>query len=512
MNTPRPRGPARIGRNAVLNLSGHALPLVVGVFTIPFIVRRLGLDAFGVLSLAWALLGYLGFFDLGLGRATTNALAKELDRGNHAALPRLFWASLKLSLLLGLVAGGVLAALSDLLVRSVLRLPPALIEDAGFTFLLLSASLPPVLASTMLRGVLEAAQRFDLINAIRIPANASLFVLPAAALAVGSGLPGIAALLACASALTFVAYMVACVCAIPAVRARQPLNRALAKSLLSYGGWVTAGNALGPLIVYLDRFLIGALVSTTAVAFYAAPYEIVTRLWVFPASLVSALFPLFSVSHATRVQNQLQNLYMRPITYLVLTVGSGAVLLIIFADPVLRLWLGPAFAEQAAWALRILAAGVLVNSVAHVPYSLIQALGRPDLVAKLYVVELVAYVGVAWPLIARWGITGAAWAWTIRALADAVALFVLAWRLCPFKWMDVVRGGPVRGVTALCGLGVSTALAVRLIVPGIVSAQLLVTAALVSGFALCAWKWVLSAPKWRPMPGGSVDRIESKSV
>ena len=47
--------------------------------------------------------------------------------------------------------------------------------------------------------------------------------------------------------------------------------------LLRFGGWMTVSNIVGPLMVTLDRFLIGALISVSAVAYYATPYEVVSQ-------------------------------------------------------------------------------------------------------------------------------------------------------------------------------------------------------------------------------------------
>uniref|UniRef100_UPI0034E2C47B oligosaccharide flippase family protein n=1 Tax=Methanothrix sp. TaxID=90426 RepID=UPI0034E2C47B len=77
-----------IARNAVLNLIGQAVPLLVGVLTIPFVVRGLGTDRFGLLSLAWVVLGYFTIFDLGLGRATTKYVAEALGKGEGDRIPK----------------------------------------------------------------------------------------------------------------------------------------------------------------------------------------------------------------------------------------------------------------------------------------------------------------------------------------------------------------------------------------------------------------------------------------
>jgi len=72
--------------------------------------------------------------------------------------------------------------------------------------------------------------------------------------------------------------------------------------------------------------------------------------------------------------------------------------------------------------------GVLVNSLAQVPYAQIQAFGRPDLTAKFHLIELPLQVALVWALVTTWGIAGAALAWSIRITVDAVFLFgAAAW-------------------------------------------------------------------------------------
>jgi len=46
-----------LARNTLLNLIGQAVPLLVGVVTVPFIIRGLGTERFGLLSLAWVIWG-----------------------------------------------------------------------------------------------------------------------------------------------------------------------------------------------------------------------------------------------------------------------------------------------------------------------------------------------------------------------------------------------------------------------------------------------------------------------
>src|SRR5712691_11098433 len=97
-----------LARNWILNLAGQAVPLVVGLVTIPYLIRGLGTERFGVLSIAWVLLGYFGLLDLGLGRATTKFVAECLGKGDTGRLPGFVWTSLWSQVLFG-VAGATLA-------------------------------------------------------------------------------------------------------------------------------------------------------------------------------------------------------------------------------------------------------------------------------------------------------------------------------------------------------------------------------------------------------------------
>src|SRR6266581_9065904 len=113
------RGPL-LARNVIWNLIGNGAPMFVAVFSIPILIHGLGKDRFGVLALAWALIGYASLFDLGLGRALTQLVAKKLGAGEEREIPSVVWTSLLLMLLFGLAGTGVIALASPYLVERAL--------------------------------------------------------------------------------------------------------------------------------------------------------------------------------------------------------------------------------------------------------------------------------------------------------------------------------------------------------------------------------------------------------
>ena len=417
----------RLTRNVAWNFVGTGAPLLVGLLCIPILIDALGTERFGVLALAWMVVGYFSLFDLGLGRALTQIVARMLGRQEHAAVPVLFWTGISLMTALGLVGGVVAAVLSGWLVRDVLNVPAALQSETLKSLYILAASIPVVTGTTGLRGVLEAYQRFDLVNAVRIPLGVLTFLGPVAVLPLSHSLPAVIGVLACARLLSWIAYAVMCFRVEPRIRKSIRVDAGYFRPLFAFGGWMTVTNIVGPLMVYMDRFLIGAVLSLSAVAYYATPFEVVSKLLVVPAAIMGVLFPAFTTTLAVD-RKRAAWLFGRVVDYVFLALFPVTLLVVTFANEGLAIWLGSEFAQNSALVLQLLMIGIFINSHAQVAFGLIQGAGRPDLTAMLHLLELPVYVVLLLWLLDGFGIVGAAVAWVLRVAMDALLLFVLAER------------------------------------------------------------------------------------
>ena len=83
---------SRLARNSLLNLLGQGVPLIAAFFAIPKLITGLGTERFGLLTLAWLVIGYFSLFDLGLGRALTQVVAAEIRDTRDTKAPLLVWA------------------------------------------------------------------------------------------------------------------------------------------------------------------------------------------------------------------------------------------------------------------------------------------------------------------------------------------------------------------------------------------------------------------------------------
>jgi O-antigen/teichoic acid export membrane protein len=421
-----------LARNTVWNLIGSGAPMAVAVFCIPILIRGLGKERFGVLTLAWALIGYASLFDLGLGRALTQLVAKKLGAGEEREIPTLAWTSLLLMLLLGFVGAAAIVLISPWLAGRGLNIPAMLKVETLQAFRLLGLSLPFVITTAGLRGLLEAHQRFGLINALRIPMGVFTFAGPLLVLPFSKSLVPVVATLVAGRIAAWAAHLMVCLRALPELGRAIAWEGSAVGVLLRFGGWMTVSNVVSPLMVTLDRFFIGGLVSVTAVAYYATPFEAVIKCLLLPGALMGVMFPAFSASFPQdRAQTTL--LFGRSVKSLFLALFPIMLCTIALAQDGLRLWLGAEFAQHSFRVLQILAVGVFINGLAYVPFALLQGAGRPDLTATLHLIELPIYIGLLWWLIRVRGIEGAAIAWSARAGVDALFLFVLAKRFLPSK-------------------------------------------------------------------------------
>ena len=444
-------------RNAGLNLAGRAVLAFASIATIPVLIGGLGMERYAILSLALITVSYFSLLDCGLCAATTRFVAGALGRGENHQLVPLIWTSLLLLAMLGLLAGVLMLLSVPWIVQRLLRISPGLHSEAKTALFVLSAMAPFLLLGAGLQGLLEARQRYDLVNAVAVPASLASYLLPVLAISMGLSLGAIAGLLVVTRIAACLVFLLFCRRLFPQLRQRARLSLRGNRPLLVFGGWLAVSNMVWPVLLYCDRAVIGALLPMAVLPFYVAPCEVVTRLWALPASWV-ALFPAFSALEDRR--QELARLWARGTKHLALLVGPAVVTTILFAGPILHAWLGSPFASNSTTVFRVLAVGVLANSLASIPDRLIKARGRSDIIAKLHVAELPLYLALLWLLVRHAGIMGAALAWSARAGLEAAIVFALAGRMVPGSGQEMMRAGISRLAIALLMLALVMSLAV----------------------------------------------------
>ena len=265
-----------IGRNARYNLIGAVLPIALAIVTVPIYLHLVGPDRYGVLAIAWLLLGYFGLFDLGLGRATTFQMA-ALREAPGAERARVFWSAVMVNVAMGLIGAAILWPTAHYFFAHVFKVDPGLMPELLASVPLLACAVPIATITGVLTGVLMGHERFLEVNVFSVSSTALFQILPLmVAWLMGPNLVG---LLAAAVIARLIAILLLAIRAHRLVAAGYPFrfDLAAARRLLGYGGWVTLTSAFGPLLVIVDRFAIGAVLGATAVTIYTVPFQLAAK-------------------------------------------------------------------------------------------------------------------------------------------------------------------------------------------------------------------------------------------
>ena len=415
---PRGSGASiKVVRNSVIYFASLGIAAAAALFLVPVTVHALGPSRFGLLALAWAVAEGIGMFDFGLGRATVRFVADATEKG-AVRRQEIILASAWFQTAVGLLAGLVLYAIAPVLVDKLFKIDPPHRLEALAMFRVLALHVPVLLCLAALRSSLEGAQRFGLSAMLRVPSSLASVAVPAVAAAMGASLSDIMWMLFAVRLVLAIASGFVVGYALLPSGWKMPAGLSTIREMLSYSGWVAISAALGPALGSFDRFVVGSIAGVAALGYYSGAAEAATRFFLIPVTAFTALLPALAYSDARGERTAGLTATRSARRQLATLFFPVCLALFMFARPIIGKWLGPEFEAVSGDALAIMAIGIFTGGLAHLPLAHLYGAGRPDIPAKFHIIEVALYLPLTFLLVSRWGITGAAAAWTARCTAD----------------------------------------------------------------------------------------------
>ena len=161
--------------------------VVVGIFISPYILHRLGDEAFGLWVLIFSVTGYYGLFDLGIRSSIVRYVAKYSATDEHDALNRLVNTAMFSYSGIGLLAM-LITLIATYYVNSIFRIPAEFVVTARWLLFLVGSSVSLGFPLGVFSGILEGLQRFYLLNFASISFTLLRALLIVVALRRGRGL------------------------------------------------------------------------------------------------------------------------------------------------------------------------------------------------------------------------------------------------------------------------------------------------------------------------------------
>lgn len=421
-----------ISKNTAYNIAGALVPMLVALATIPFYIKEIGEQRYGVLAIFWLLLGYFGVFDLGLGRAIAQRIAGLPGIENEQKRSEVLWTALAMNLVIGLIGGILLWLISDFLFEHQFKVDTQIKEEILRALPWLVLALPAAIISGVLGGAMQGVEKFFLLNVTSTLGSVLFQSVPLfVAWVWGASLSIlIPAAIGARFAATIVLFFIC---------KKEILNRSQAifvsqeaKKLLRFGGWITISSFVSPIMVMIDRFITATILGPKSVTYYTVPYQLAERTSTFPTAIASALFPRFASlgnsEAAALIESSIRILL--GITTPIMAIG------IVFAKPLLSIWISVEFAIQSFAVAQILLIGFWVNGLARIPHAYLQARGKPNLVAISHLCEVIPYVLGLYLATKYFGLLGAAFAFSARLCIDFMLLAYLS-KVSRSMWVKI---------------------------------------------------------------------------
>lgn len=420
-------------RNISWNFLGYALPVLVAIVMIPVLLRHTGLERFGVLSLIIVIIGSVTIFDFGITRSVTNSVRKYLDEENGIAILTVIKTGWYIITGVILVISVLFWVESQWIAVHLFHVSSDQIrEETAGSMRIIAVSLPFVIAQTVFVGVMEAFGAFKKISIGKAPFSILMYLVP---VIISFYTPSLfyltlsLCLLRCIMAVVFYMMMTSEIRKVTPVKLLSvKLNKAITTELVKYGGWISVGNIIAPIILYIDRFFVASIVGATMFAYYTTPYDVVSRVAIVTVSACGVLFPVLVSKIATDIRAA-NSYFNKVILGIFLVLVGPAVAGIFLSKWFLSVWISPDFAAHSWVIFSLFLIGYLMHGLVQPAFIWIQACGKPWIMAVSMIVDLILYlIYLPW-MTHHYGILGAAIAWNIRVAGGLVVLHTMRYML-----------------------------------------------------------------------------------
>lgn len=415
-------------KNIIINFLCKILPIFVAIVTIPYIIKTLGVEKFGILSIIWMIISQAGILDLGLGHALTQLISKKLGLNETDEIPYIVWTGLFIIFILAFFGALAFFFGAEYITNSILKVSPIYFEQTVIALKILCICLPAFILIAAIEGILASYQKFALINSITVPLALLNYLSPVIVLQFTTNLVYIILTLVIIRFCALIAMFINCKNLIGEIWDKIKFKKRFLKPLLTFGSWMTLGNIMNPLLNLFERFLMTFMLTASVIAYFNTPFDVLKRMNVISFSFLQVMFPAFSFEAASN-KKRTRSLYIRITSSIFAIIIIPVIIIFFFSEQLLTLWISEDFAQKSYKIAQMLVLFTMLNCLNPIPVNVIQSVGRADLAAKIKFAQLIYYVPLLIFLIKSFDLPGAAIAMLIKIFIEYLINNIVAFNV-----------------------------------------------------------------------------------
>lgn len=447
--------PNVLKRNLIANFLGQGWIAVMSLAFIPVFITYLGIEAYGLIGLYAVLQAWLGLLDMGM----TPTLSREMARftaGQHSAqsIRDLLRSIEVVAFAIAAIVAVALWASSRWIATDWLRSNNLPIETVAQAFAIMGVVTTLRFLEGIYRGALVGLQRQVLFNVLNSVMMTIRWVGAIVVLAmVSASIQAFFVWQALVSLVTVAIIAATAYRCLPSVQGGGRFSLAALRGIKNFAGGMLGITFLALLLTQVDKVILSKLLTLHDYGYYALAAAVAGGLYLMVSPITQAWYPRLSELHAREDDRGFANTYHLGAQIVSVTMGSAAIVLAVFAEPILQIWTRDSdLTMRSVPLVRLLAIGNLLNGLMWVPYQAQLAHGWTSLAIKINVASVSIIIpGILWAT-PHFGAEGAAWAWVVLNCGYLVfGIFFMHRRiLCGEKWRWYIQdiALPLLGSTA----------------------------------------------------------------
>jgi len=391
------------------------------LMTTPYIVNKMGTDAYGLLSIILTMVGYFNLADFGMGNTVVKYLSEYLARKDNEMVKKLVRTAFVYYGIVGLTASLLIAILSPVLVSRVIMIPAGLRQTAVQAFYVTAVTFFFHMMVTLLTSILKGYQRFELLAGRDIGIYTLSTVLTVILLSLGYGLLEIVMLNLFISLVSMAMFFFVVKRLLGTIRIRPKWDREAFYILFQFSKWKFVGGWSSKFAYTFDKVIISSILGVSQVTFFIIPLNLAQYVGMkLIGTINQVLYPLMSESAAIDDKKNRKELYFRSLKWIFILLSPAVLYLVVFGDKFLYYWIGEEFSKKGTLVLWILTLSYFASALVYNDVSYFEAMGNAKLPSLTSLASAMIITSLNLLLLPVFGIVGAALAFAAAAFLTGI--------------------------------------------------------------------------------------------
>ncbi len=339
----------RLAANAVFGLMAWILPLMIGFFTTPVLVKGLGTESYGLFAVISGFVTYS--FSFGIGKIATKYVAEYRATGEIDKISPVVSATFFFSLAITLLGAIVVVLGAPRIVSDILLLQGEPARIAVTSLYLACGIIGAAMVSQIYQFVLQGLQRF---GSFLILTNLSGILFGVGNITIvlfGGGIVDLLVWNIIVALIGGLLFYIASRKFLPQLHLTVNINRTTFNAVAGYGTSIIFYQIFGNILFIFERTLVMRKFGAEALAYYSVPMMLAIYLHTFVGSFAAVLFPV--VNELLTDRERQIDLYKKA-SKIILAVVVFAVSTFICTGRIgLAVWINDDFAANSYWLLVI---------------------------------------------------------------------------------------------------------------------------------------------------------------